>query len=218
MQRKAMKYNVLIVDDHKLFRKGLRLLIETLDQFEVSGEASNGIEFLEILEQEIPDVVFLDIAMPEMDGIEAARQALAKYPDLKIITLSMFGEQDYYFKMVDAGVRGFLLKNSDVTEVKQALQTIVEGGNYFSHELLMNLVHSLKNAPEELTPNSPLSDREKEIVLLICKGLSTLEIADELCLSKRTVDSHRANILAKTGCRNTASLVVYAIQEKLVEL
>jgi DNA-binding NarL/FixJ family response regulator len=105
-----------------------------------------------------------------------------------------------------------------VTEVKQALQTIVEGGNYFSHELLMNLVHSLKIAPEEVSPNSPLSDREKEIVLLICKGLSTLEIADELCLSKRTVDSHRANILAKTGCRNTASLVVYAIQEKLGEL
>jgi DNA-binding NarL/FixJ family response regulator len=213
-----MKYKVLIVDDHKLFRKGLRLLVETLDQFEVSGEASNGIEFLEFIDHFQPDVVFLDIAMPEMDGIEAARIALARYPDLRIITLSMFGEQDYYFKMVDAGVRGFLLKNSDVTEVKHALQAIVEGGNYFSHELLMNLVHSLKNAPEESTPNSPLSDREKEIVLLICKGFSTQEIADDLCLSKRTVDSHRANILAKTGCRNTASLVVYAIRQKLVEL
>ena len=213
-----MKYKVLIVDDHKLFRKGLRLLVETLDQFEVTGEASNGIEFLEFIDHSRPDVVFLDIAMPEMDGIEAARIALARYPDLRIITLSMFGEQDYYFKMVDAGVRGFLLKNSDVTEVRHALQAIVEGGNYFSHELLMNLVHSLKNAPEESAPNSPLSDREKEIVLLICKGLSTQEIADSLCLSKRTVDSHRANILAKTGCRNTASLVVYAIREKLVEL
>jgi DNA-binding NarL/FixJ family response regulator len=213
-----MKYKVLLVDDHKLFRKGLRMLIDTLNRFEVSGEASNGVEFLNLIEVSLPDVVMLDIAMPEMDGIEAARLALLKYPDLKIITLSMFGEQDYYFKMVDAGVKGFLLKNSDFTEVRMALETVVEGGNYFSRELLMNLVNSLKNSPEELTPDSPLSDREKEIILLICKGMSTQEIADSLCLSKRTVDSHRANILLKTGCRNTASLVVYAIKEKLVEL
>jgi DNA-binding NarL/FixJ family response regulator len=213
-----MKYKVMLVDDHKLFRKGLRMLIDTLGRFEVAGEASNGIEFLDMLGTTRPDIVMLDIAMPEMDGIEAARQSLALYPDLKIITLSMFGEQDYYFKMVDAGVKGFLLKNSDFTEVRMALETVMEGGNYFSRELLMNLVNSLKNAPEELTPDSPLSDREKEIILLICKGMSTQEIADSLCLSKRTVDSHRANILLKTGCRNTASLVVYAIKEKLVEL
>ena len=213
-----MKYKVVLVDDHKLFRKGLRMLIDTLGRFEVAGEASNGIEFLDMIGTSLPDIVMLDIAMPEKDGIEAARQALARYPDLKIITLSMFGEQDYYFKMVDAGVKGFLLKNSDFTEVRMALETVVEGGNYFSRELLMNLVNSLKNSPEELTPDSPLSDREKEIILLICKGMSTQEIADSLCLSKRTVDSHRANILLKTGCRNTASLVVYAIKEKLVEL
>ncbi len=213
-----MKYKVMLVDDHKLFRKGLRMLIDTLNRFEVAAEASNGVEFLNLLDQSIPDVVMLDIAMPEMDGIEAARQALLKYPDLKIITLSMFGEQDYYFKMVDAGVKGFLLKNSDFTEVRMALETVLEGGNYFSRELLMNLVNSLKNSPEDMAPDSPLSDREKEIILLICKGMSTLEIADSLCLSKRTVDSHRANILLKTGCRNTASLVVYAIKEKLVEM
>ncbi len=213
-----MKHKVVLVDDHKLFRKGLRMLIDTLNRFEVAGEASNGVEFIAMLEQSKPDIVMLDIAMPEMDGIEAARLALLKYPDLKIITLSMFGEQDYYFKMVDAGVKGFLLKNSDFTEVKMALETVMEGGNYFSRELLMNLVKSLKNSPEELTPDSPLSDREKEIILLICKGMSTQEIADSLWLSKRTVDSHRANILLKTGCRNTASLVVYSIKEKLVEL
>jgi DNA-binding NarL/FixJ family response regulator len=213
-----MKYKVMLVDDHKLFRKGLRMLIDALNRFEVAAEASNGFEFLNLLDQGLPDIVMLDIAMPEMDGIEAARQALIKFPDLKIITLSMFGEQDYYFKMVDAGVKGFLLKNSDFSEVKMALETVMDGGNYFSRELLMNLVNSLKNSPEDLTPDSPLSDREKEIILLICKGMSTQEIADSLCLSKRTVDSHRANILLKTGCRNTASLVVYAIKEKLVEL
>jgi len=213
-----MKHKVVLVDDHKLFRKGLRMLVDSLEFFEVIGEASNGNEFLELLEQGKPDIVMLDIAMPEMDGIEAARLALVKYPDLKIITISMFGDQGYYFKMVDAGVKGFLLKNSDFTEVKMALETVVEGGNYFSRELLMNLVTSLKNAPVELTAESPLSDREKEVLCLICRGMSTQKIASSLSLSKRTVDSHRANILSKTNCRNTASLVAYAIKEKLVEL
>jgi len=194
------------------------MLVDALELFEVSGEASNGHEFLELLDQSQPDIVVLDIAMPEMDGIEAARLALLKYPDLKIITISMFGDQGYYFKMVDAGVKGFLLKNSDFTEVKTALETVVDGGTYFSRELLMNLVTSLKNAPGQLPPDSPLSDREKEILVLICKGMSTQKIASSLSLSKRTVDSHRANILSKTNCHNTASLVAYAIKEKLVEL
>lgn len=213
-----MKHKVILVDDHRLFRKGLRMLIDALEGFEVVGEASNGTEFLEMLEQGEPDVVMLDIAMPEMDGIEAARLALASHPELKIITISMFGEQGYYFKMVDAGVKGFLLKNSDFTEVKLALETVVDGGSYFSRELLMNLVTSLKNSPVKSSQDSPLSEREKEILLLICKGMSTQKIASSLALSKRTVDSHRANILAKTNCRNTASLVAYAIKEELVEV
>ena len=213
-----MKHKVILVDDHRLFRKGLRMLIDALEGFEVVGEASNGTEFLEMLAQGEPDVVMLDIAMPEMDGIEAARLALASHPELKIITISMFGEQGYYFKMVDAGVKGFLLKNSDFTEVKLALETVVDGGSYFSRELLMNLVTSLKNSPVKSSQDSPLSEREKEILLLICKGMSTQKIASSLALSKRTVDSHRANILAKTNCRNTASLVAYAIKEELVEV
>jgi DNA-binding NarL/FixJ family response regulator len=213
-----MKNKVMLVDDHKLFRKGLRMLIDSLESFEVSAEAANGVEFLTLLGQNQPDIVMLDIAMPEMDGIEATKLALEKYPDLKIIAISMFGSQDYYFKMVDAGVKGFLLKNSDFTEVKLALESVVEGDTYFSRELLMNLVNSLKHSPGESTPDSPLSDREKEITLLICKGMSTQKIAAALGLSKRTVDSHRANILLKTGCRNTASLVAYAIKEKLVAL
>jgi DNA-binding NarL/FixJ family response regulator len=194
------------------------MLIDALDLFEVTGEASNGHEFLKLLDEGKPDLVMLDIAMPEMDGIEAARLALVKYPDLKIITISMYGDEGYYFKMVDAGVKGFLLKNSDFTEVKTALETVVEGGSYFSRELLMNLVTSLKSSTNKVTLESPLSEREKEILLLICKGMSTQKIATALSLSKRTVDSHRANILSKTNCRNTASLVAYAIKEKLVAL
>ena len=216
-----MEYKkIILVDDHTLFRNGLKLLINNTPNFRVIAEASNGKEFIDLLsKEEKPDVVLLDIAMPEMDGIEAAAIALEKYPDLPIITLSMYGEEDYYFKMVSLGVKGFLLKNSDIHEVCSALESVVEGGAYFSQELLFNLVSNLRSSSLAGTEdNSMLSERELEILLLICKGFSNQEIADELFISKRTVDKHRANILSKTNCKNTANLVVYAIKNRLVEI
>jgi len=207
-----------LVDDHTLFRNGLRILLNTIDKYEVAGEAGNGQEFLDLLEQELPDIVLLDIEMPVMDGIAAANVAMGKYPDLKIITLSMYGEEDYYYQMVDAGVKGFLLKNSDMNEVKNAIDTVVDGGNYFSSELLQNLVNSLRTSSKTREPQAELSEREIEILILICQGLSNQEIADQLFISKRTVDKHRANILEKSQCKNTAQLVMYAIKSKLVEI
>jgi len=209
---------IMLVDDHTLFRNGLRILLNTIDKYEVAGEAANGQEFLELLETEVPDIVLLDIEMPVMDGIAAANLAIEKYPDLKIITLSMYGEEDYYYKMVDAGVKGFLLKNSDMNEVKAAIETVYEGGNYFSTELLQNLVNSLRTSSKNREPQAELSDREIEILILICQGFSNQEIADQLFISKRTVDKHRANILEKSECKNTAQLVMYAIKNKLVEI
>lgn len=214
------KYKILIVDDHALFRSGLRLLLGSNDKYEVVGEACNGIEMLRFLEHTMPDVVLLDIAMPEMDGIETAAKSLAKYPELRIITLSMYGEEDYYFKMVEVGVKGFLLKNSDINEVINALDSVLDGGSYFSQELLFNLVSNLRSSHETVIENNDaaLSGRELEILLLICKGMINTEIADTLFISKRTVDKHRANILEKTQCKNTANLVVYAIKNGLVEI
>jgi len=209
---------IMLVDDHTLFRNGLRILLNTIDKYEVAGEAGNGQEFLDLLEQELPDIVLLDIEMPVMDGIAAANVAMGKYPDLKIITLSMYGEEDYYYQMVDAGVKGFLLKNSDMNEVKNAIDTVVDGGNYFSSELLQNLVNSLRTSSKTREPQAELSEREIEILILICQGLSNQEIADQLFISKRTVDKHRANILEKSQCKNTAQLVMYAIKSKLVEI
>jgi DNA-binding NarL/FixJ family response regulator len=212
------KRKIIIADDHTLFRNGLRILLNNMDNYRVIAEAANGKQFLEQLETEMPDLVLLDINMPVMDGIEAATIAHGKYPALKIITLSMYGEEDYYYKMVNAGVKGFVLKNSDIKEVKTALDVVFDGGSFFSSELLQNLTNSLKSAPKSKEIHTVLSEREMEILILICQGLSNQEIGDQLFISKRTVDKHRANILEKSESKNTAQLVVYAIKNRLVEL
>jgi len=211
---------IVLVDDHTLFRNGLRTLLGGIEGFEVVAEASNGLELLELLERSLPDVVLLDIEMPKMNGIAAAEEALRRWPGLKIITLSMYGDEDYYFRMVSLGVKGFILKNSDIKDVVAAIEAVVEGGSFFSQELLFNLVSNLKSAPWAVPDDSAeqLSQRESEILLHICRGESNNEIADALFISKRTVDKHRSNILAKTGCKNTANLVVYAIKNNLVEI
>lgn len=214
------EYRIFLVDDHTLFRNGLRGLLDGRSGCRVVGEASTGEEFLRMLPQSDAEVVFMDIAMPGMKGDEAAVRALEMRPDLKIITLSMFGDEDYYFRMVSVGAKGFLLKSSDIDEVMAAITTVAAGGSYFSQELLCSLVSSLRTTPqpESDNPDDALSERELEVLLEICKGLSNQQIADKLFISKRTVDKHRANILAKTGCPNTANLVVYAIKHNLVEI
>lgn len=212
--------NIVLVDDHTLFRNGLRTLLSGIEGFNVVGEASDGLELLSLLEKMTPDVILLDIEMPRMNGIAAAEEALKRWPDLKIITLSMYGDEDYYFKMVSLGVKGFILKNSEIKDVVAAIEAVAEGGSFFSQELLFNLVSNLKSTPSSVPEDSPeqLSQRESEILLHICRGESNNEIADALFISKRTVDKHRSNILAKTGCKNTANLVVYAIKHHLVEI
>lgn len=209
---------VFLVDDHTLFLKGLKSLLDPLHDFTVVGEAYNGLEFLEKFEAARPDVVLMDISMPEMDGIEASKKVLEQDPNLKIITLSMYGDQEYYSRMLEIGVRGFVLKDSDIQEVKTAIHTVAEGGNYFSQPLLRGLILARKENPPTEAEDDQLSERELEVLLEICQGLSNNEIADKLFISKRTVEKHRANVLLKTGCKNTASLVVFAIKNHLVEL
>jgi DNA-binding NarL/FixJ family response regulator len=210
--------NLFLVDDHTLFLNGLKSLLDPLPEFSVVGEAYNGLEFLSKFEAAAPDVVLMDISMPEMDGIEASRKALEINPDLKIITLSMYGDQEYYTKMLETGVRGFVLKDSDIQEVKTAIQTVAEGGNYFSRQLLRGLILARNETSCSNNDEDQLSERELEVLIEICQGLSNNEIAEKLFISKRTVEKHRANVLLKTGCKNTASLVVFAIRNHLVEV
>lgn len=211
------KIRIIIADDHQLFRNGLKILLNAFPEFEVTGEASNGEEFLRVINITKADIALMDINMPEMDGIEATRKGLKIDPDINIIALSMYGEEEYYYKMVDAGAKGFLLKDSDISEVKEAILAVSKGGSYFSQELLYHVIQKIKHRENE-SKSANLSKREKEILFKICEGLSNQEIADNLFISKRTVDKHRANLLGKTNSKNTASLILFAIRNKLIEI
>lgn len=213
---------VALVDDHTLFRNGLKMLLSTHAQVEVVLEAGSGEEFLAEVESVQPDVVFMDYAMPGMSGAQTTEQALQLCPEMKIISLTMFADNAYYSQMVASGAKGFLLKDSEFDEVVAAVETVATGGSYFNESLLQSLSQSLRStghgAADSIAEADRLSEREIEILVGICRGESTLEIADRLYISKRTVDKHRANILEKSGCKNTASLVVYAIRHGLVEV
>jgi len=205
---------IALVDDHALFRNGLRGLIDGKNNCRVVAEASDGAEFLNNSVAMSADIVFMDIAMPTLSGDKAAAMALEHNPNLKIICLSMFGDEKYYYRMVEAGAKGFLLKDSSIEEVFAAINAVMNDEEYICY----NVMKALSGAMRRNEDVEILSEREIDVLLGICRGLSTQEIADKLFLSKRTVDSHRANILEKTGSKNTASLVVYAIKHNLVEI
>jgi DNA-binding NarL/FixJ family response regulator len=208
---------LIIVDDHNLFRNGLKMLLGGQQDIEVIAEAQDSFEFLQLLNTLTPDIVLIDIEMPGMNGIEASQKAIEKHPGLKIISLSMYGEEEYYYKMIEAGVKGFILKNSDITEVTKAINTVATGGTYFSADVLYNVVKNIKTVAPSTQGVAQLSEREREVLAQICKGLNNQEIADMLFISKRTVEKHRASLMAKTNTKNTANLVMYAIEHKLAE-
>jgi DNA-binding NarL/FixJ family response regulator len=210
---KQQKIGVAIVDDHQLFRNGLRFILENEEDLEVVIEASNGKQFLEFLKNYKPDVVLMDINMPEMDGIETTKQALIQFPDLHVLVLSMYSDIEYYNTMIGLGVKGFILKDIDNDELAGAVRRVYSGGTYFSQELLLQLI---KNKPED--EKIDLTRREKEVLDLICQGFSNQQISDKLYISQRTVERHRSSLLFKTESKNSISLVVYAIKNNLVKI
>ena len=213
---------IALVDDHSLFRRGMKMLLSSHADFEVVVEAGSGEEFLQAQAESKVDLVFMDYSMPGINGAETTERALEVDPELKVISLSMFGDNAYYSKMVESGAKGFLMKDSEFDEVLLAVRTVCEGGTYFSPKLMESISFAMTSYPYsvggDIAEEDRLSEREVEILVGICQGLSTQEIADKLYISKRTVDKHRANILEKSGSKNTASLVVYAIKHGLVEV
>lgn len=217
MQTENNKIRISLVDDHQMFREGLKFVLSDIENVEVISESSNGLEFLDYLDTSQPDLILMDIAMPKMDGIEATKRALARYPELKIIALSMFGEEAYYTKMMNAGVRGFIIKESGAEELEVAIKEILSGGTYFSQKLLQNIVITKSNQTEKKIPEVivKISQREQEVLKLICSGSSNTEIAEKLGISLRTVEGHRSNMINRTGVKNSIQLVLYAYKNNL---
>jgi len=212
----ATKKKIITVEDPAIFRDGLRRIISEMDDMELVGEAPNGVEFLKMLKKVTPDLVIMDIQMPEMDGIEATEKALQFNPSLKILVLSMFGEEEYIFSMVDKGIYGFILKNSDVTDFKKAITRVSDGQHYYSEEVMQVLVKKVRgyDTMDKIT----FTHKENEVLRLLCKGLSNAEIAEKIFISTRTVEGYRNKLLQKTGTSNVLNLVIFALRNKLVIL
>lgn len=206
---------VIIVDDHEIVRVGLRLIINKLGYAKVVGEASNGYEFLDLIEHEETDLVLMDIEMPLMNGAESTIKALEKHPNLKIIALSVHTDDDHIRMMLDAGVKGFLIKNIRKEVLDRALQAVYIGKTYYSEELwdYFSKVLGRDSRHDDVVS---FTSRELEVLKLCAEGLSNKEISDRLFISERTVVGHKSNLMAKTNSKNSVSLITYAIHNKLI--
>lgn len=209
---------IAIIDDHTLFREGLSFLLKRLDFISKIYEASNGGELLANINEWNPELILMDIEMPEMNGIETTKVLSAKYPNIKVVAISMYADEDYYSSMIESGAKGFILKNSKFQEVETAIKEVLGGHTYFSAEIMDSIIGNMYNKKNHSTQKDELSTREIEVLFNICKGKSNLQISEFLNISKRTVDKHRENLLLKTGVNNTAGLVVYAIKNGIFEI
>jgi len=212
------KTRLLIVDDHQMLLDGIRALLQDVDQFEIVAEAHNGSQALEILSNQAIDIVLTDINMPEMNGIELAQKIQSSYPETKILALSMFSEKQTIREMVDAGVSGYILKNTGKEELVGALTKIASGGLFFGDEVtneMMRMMTDNEKAAKKLDEVT-LTIREKEILKLISKEYSNIQIANELFISERTVETHRKNIFRKTNTKSIVGLIKYAYEHQLV--
>jgi len=205
---------IIVVDDHIIFRKGLQTILNEIDIVKVVGEASNGNELLDLLKKQETDIIFMDIKMPYMDGVEATKKVLTKYPHIKIVALTMFEEISYFNQMIEAGASGFLLKKTTTEELEKAIKLVLLDESYFSEEFMSSVNKYMK--PKQKNTSIHLTEREQEVLELICKGFSNTEIAKMLGVSSRTVDGFRAKLFEKTGAKNAPNLVMFALKNGLI--
>ncbi|RYZ99459.1 MAG: response regulator transcription factor [Sphingobacteriaceae bacterium] len=207
-----VKKRIFIVDDHQMVIDGLRLMIEGFNNFEIVGESNHPEQVLEILKTTGVDIMLTDVSMPGMSGIELTRQVKKNCPGIKVLALSMFGDSQVIAEMVDAGVSGYILKNTGKQELLEALTRLAGGQNYFSNDITLQLTRSYKQGHEE----SRLTDREIEVIRMIEKDLNNKQIAGQLFISERTVETHRKNILRKTNTQTVVGLLKYAYERKII--
>jgi len=215
-----MTITVLIADDHPIVREGVRALLAAQTEIQVVGEAANGRDAVKLVEQFQPDVVVLDIAMPELNGIEAAQQIRSSYPATQIIMLSMYATSEHIFRALKAGARGYIIKDSVGGEIVAAVYAVCAGRRYLSREISDKLIDDYmqqrENAPE--SPLERLSNREREVLQLVVEGKASVDIATRLFLSSKTVDTYRSRIMQKLGVEDLPGLVKFAIQHGLILL
>ena len=206
---------VLIADDHGIVRSGLRMLIERQRDMSVVAEAEDGVHALQLTQTEHPDVAVLDVSMPKMTGLQAAREIRSHSPDTRVLLLSMHDDERYFFEGLEAGAAGYVLKRAADTDLIDALRTVAGGRTFLSDDAQATLMREWQEGRAE--PEDPLTPRELEVVKLIAEAYTNRQIADTLQLSEKTVESHRSNLFAKLGMRDRVELVRYAIRRGLVE-
>lgn len=220
MRAKREEANLLLADDHKLMREGLRLLLQNQPGLRIVGEADNGRAAVQLCRKLLPDVVIMDIAMPDLNGIEATRQIVADCPGVKIIGLSVHSDRQFVKEMLKAGARGYLLKECAFQEVLEAIRAALAGKIYLSPAIASQVVEGylqVSSSPEAVS-SLPLTPREREVLQLLAEGRSRREIAKLLHVSPRTIETHRRQIMDKTKIKSNAELVKLAIREGLTAL
>jgi len=211
--------SLVIADDHEIFRDGLALMINKQEHLSLVGQAGNGRELIQLVNDKKPDIVITDIKMPYLDGIAATRLMLQQDPLLKIIALSMFDEEDLIVEMLEAGAKGYLLKNADKKEIQEAILTVNEGNIFYcklTSTRLASLIVKSKFDPHKKKSSDLFTERERQIIELICLQHTAQEIGERLFLSKRTVEGYRTRILEKMEVKNTAGVVVFALRHNLI--
>lgn len=209
---------LLLVDDHQIIRDGIRFYFEEDKEYEIKDEAENGKEALDLLKNNTYDVVLTDINMPEMDGVELMGSIRKNHPDQKVLVLSMYNEAAFINKMIAHGANGYVLKKSTKSELVEAIEKVLEGQDHYSDEVYKTIIGNIagRKPKQRLSVETELSEREKEVLILITNEYSNQEIADKLFISIRTVETHKRNLLEKTGCKNIAGLVMYAVERNMV--
>jgi DNA-binding NarL/FixJ family response regulator len=212
---------VILADDHEIFRDGFRALLKKQPDIELVAEAENGKELIELVSKFKPDVIITDIKMPQSDGIEATRVLEEKYPHIGVIAFSMFDEENLIVEMLEAGAKGYLLKNASKNEIIEAIKTVFHDGTYYCHHTsnkLAQMIATSKFNPYRKTKTPPLSSKEIEIIQMICEGHPNKNIAEMLHLSVRTIEGYREKIQEKIKVKNTAGIVVYAIKKGIYKI
>ena len=211
------KINIVIVDDHKIMRDGIRAILSTDKTFKIVHESENGEDIISYLEKEYKkvDVILMDISLPNLNGIDTTSIILKLFKNTNILALTMHDEEAYIVQMIKAGAKGYILKDAGRDELITAVKKVALGENYYSNEVSVTLINSMVKEEKDLSSSSSLSKRESQVLQLICNGETNNDIAKTLAISPRTVETHRRSIVKKLGLKNTAELVRYAITHNL---